>query len=52
MLPSASLVQSQTEMKQRINTMTGGGMPGMRQQTQPTPGGAGAAPAVRQGGGR
>jgi len=33
-LPSASLVQSQTEMKNRIRNMTGGGVPGMQQQTQ------------------
>jgi HlyD family secretion protein len=46
-LPSASLVQSQQDMKERFNRMTGGGaVPGMRQQQS---GGAGAA---RQGGGR
>jgi HlyD family secretion protein len=39
MLPSASLMQSQTEMKQRINSITGGGMPGMRQQTPSSGGG-------------
>jgi HlyD family secretion protein len=33
-LPSASLVQSQQDMKQRFNQVTGGGgVPGMRQQT-------------------
>jgi HlyD family secretion protein len=46
-LPSASLVQSQQDMKERFNRMTGGGaVPGMRQQ-QPSGGGA-----ARQGGGR
>ncbi|MGH7534524.1 MAG: efflux RND transporter periplasmic adaptor subunit, partial [Gemmatimonadales bacterium] len=53
-LPSASLVQSQQEMRERVNRMTGGGgLPGMRQQpaageggtrvqietTRPAPGG-------------
>jgi HlyD family secretion protein len=38
LLPSASLVQSQQEMKDRFNRMTGGGgVPGMRQQTPGTP---------------
>ena len=32
-LPSASLIQSQQEFKQRIGNMTGGGLPGVRQQT-------------------
>ena len=33
-LPSASLVQSQQDMRQRMNQLTGGGaVPGMRQQT-------------------
>ncbi len=42
-LPSASLVQSQQEMRDRMNRVTGGGgLPGMRQQAAPT---AGAAPA-------
>jgi len=41
-LPSASLVQSQQDMRQRFNQITGGGaVPGMRQQT--------AAPAGRGG---
>jgi HlyD family secretion protein len=31
-LPSASLVQSQQESQERINRMTGGGLPGMQQQ--------------------
>jgi HlyD family secretion protein len=45
-LPSASLVQSQQDMKQRMNQITGGGaVPGMRQQTSsPTPGGGGGPP--------
>ncbi len=38
-LPSASLVQSQQESRERINRMTGGGgVPGMQQQTQPAAG--------------
>jgi HlyD family secretion protein len=39
-LPSASLVQSQQEMQERTNRMTGGGgaVPGMRQQQQPAGG--------------
>ena len=39
-LPSASLVQSQQDMRERINRVTGGGgVPGMRQQpTQPSGG--------------
>ena len=46
-LPSQSLVQSQTESRERINRITGGGaVPGMQQQqgttgTQRTPAGAG-----------
>ena len=40
MLPSASLVQSQQDMKERINRFTGGGaVPGMRQQTSQPSGG-------------
>jgi HlyD family secretion protein len=41
-LPSASLVQSQQDVKERVNRITGGGaVPGMRQQqTTQTPGGA------------
>jgi HlyD family secretion protein len=43
-LPSASLVQSQQDLKQRVNQITGGGgVPGMRQTTAPT-GGARPAP--------
>jgi HlyD family secretion protein len=43
LLPSASLVQSQADMKERMNRMTGGGgaVPGMRAQT-----GAGSAPST------
>jgi hypothetical protein len=40
-LPSASLVQSQQDSRERVNRITGGGgVPGMRQQqsTQPTGG--------------
>jgi hypothetical protein len=32
-LPSASLVNSQKEMKDRFQRMTGGGLPGVQQQT-------------------
>jgi HlyD family secretion protein len=40
-LPSASLVQSQQDMRERINRVTGGGaVPGMRQQTTQPSGGA------------
>jgi HlyD family secretion protein len=40
-LPSASLVQSQQDMRERINRVTGGGaVPGMRQQTMQPAGGA------------
>jgi HlyD family secretion protein len=41
-LPSASLVQSQQDVKERVNRITGGGaVPGMRQQqTTQAPGGA------------
>jgi HlyD family secretion protein len=43
MLPSASLVNSQQQFQQRVQTMTGGGIPGMRQQT----GGTQKAPTPR-----
>ncbi len=44
-LPSASLVQSQQDIKQRMNQVTGGGgVPGMRQSTS-GPGGQGGAGA-------
>ena len=48
-LPSASLINSQQEFKNRIQNMTGGGMPGMRQSNAPSAGGAArpAAPAGR-----
>jgi RND family efflux transporter MFP subunit len=36
-LPSASLVQSQQQMRQRFQNVTGGGLPGLRQQTSSTP---------------
>ena len=36
-LPSASLVNSQKQFQQRVQSFTGGGIPGMRQQTQQTP---------------
>jgi HlyD family secretion protein len=40
-LPSASLVQSQQEMRERFNRITGGGaVPGMQQQTAQPSGGA------------
>jgi len=40
-LPSASLVESQQEMRERMNRVTGGGgLPGMRQQTAPASGSA------------
>mgnify|MGYP001262103965 CR=1 FL=1 len=38
-LPSASLIQSQQEFKQRIGNITGGGLPGVRQTTTPAAGG-------------
>jgi HlyD family secretion protein len=45
-LPSASLVQSQQDMRQRMNQITGGGaVPGMRQQTPTRPSGGGGPPA-------
>ena len=37
-LPSASLVQSQQESRERINRITGGGLPGVQQQQQTTQG--------------
>jgi HlyD family secretion protein len=39
-LPSASLVQSQQQWRQRFQNVTGGGLPGLRQQQQPTRGAA------------
>ncbi|HUL49254.1 MAG TPA: efflux RND transporter periplasmic adaptor subunit [Gemmatimonadales bacterium] len=45
-LPSASLVQSQQQFKQRFQNVTGGGLPGLRQQgAQGAAGAPGAAPA-------
>ncbi len=44
-LPSASLVNSQKQFQQRVQTMTGGGIPGMRQQ--PQSGGTQKAPTPR-----
>jgi HlyD family secretion protein len=38
-LPSASLIQSQQEFKQRIGNITGGGLPGVRTTTTPAAGG-------------
>jgi HlyD family secretion protein len=35
-LPTASLVQSQQQFRQRFTNVTGGGLPGLRQQTQQT----------------
>ena len=35
-LPSASLLNSQRDMQQRMRNMTGGGLPGLQQQQQPT----------------
>jgi RND family efflux transporter MFP subunit len=48
-LPSASLVNSQRQFQQRVQSMTGGGIPGMRQQTQQGQGGTATqrAPAPR-----
>jgi HlyD family secretion protein len=44
-LPSASLVESQQDMRERINRVTGGGgLPGMRQQSAPAPGAAPTQP--------
>jgi len=35
-LPSASLVQAQQQFRQRFQSVTGGGLPGLRQQQTPT----------------
>ena len=37
LLPSASLVQAQEQFKQRFQNITGGGLPGLRQQQQQQP---------------
>jgi hypothetical protein len=47
MLPSASLVQAQREMRDRFQRMTGGGLPGVQQQTQPSGGSAAQQPRGR-----
>ena len=39
-LPSASLVQSQQQFRQRFQNVTGGGLPGLRQQQPARPGNA------------
>jgi hypothetical protein len=36
-LPSASLLNSQRDMQQRMRNITGGGLPGLQQQTTTTP---------------
>jgi len=36
-LPSASLVQSQQQFRQRFQNVTGGGLPGVRQQPSTNP---------------
>ncbi len=46
-LPSASLINSQQEFKNRIQNITGGGMPGMRSTTPSAGGARPAAPAGR-----
>ncbi len=52
-LPSAGMIQSQQDMKERINRVTGGGgVPGMQQQTATPPRTGAAAAAPRAGGGR
>lgn len=48
-LPSASLINSQQEFKNRIQNMTGGGMPGMRSNTPAAGGAGGARPAAPAG---
>lgn len=53
-LPSAGMIQSQQDMKERINRVTGGGgVPGMQQQTPTAPrtGAAAGGAAARPGGG-
>jgi HlyD family secretion protein len=53
-LPSAGMIQSQQDMKERINRVTGGGgVPGMQQQTPAAPrtGAAAGGGAARTGGG-
>ena len=43
-LPSASLLQSQREFRERFQRMTGGGLPGVQQQQQPQRSGGGGQP--------
>ena len=43
-LPSASLLQSQREFRERFQRMTGGGLPGVQQQQQQAPRGGGGQP--------
>jgi HlyD family secretion protein len=50
MLPSASLLQSQQEMRDRMQRMTGGGVPGMKQQAPARTTPAGTAPSGGPGG--
>jgi hypothetical protein len=45
-LPSASLVQAQKDFQNRFKSMTGGGLPGLQQQT-PTKSGGGNQVIVR-----
>jgi hypothetical protein len=48
-LPSASLVQSQQDVRNRLNQITGGGLPGVRQQQGPS--GAAGSGGARPGAG-
>lgn len=50
-LPSQSLVQAQKDFKERIGRVTGGGLPGLKQQ-QPAASGSGSAATTRPSGGR
>jgi HlyD family secretion protein len=52
MLPSASLVQQQADMRQRMQRFAGGAVPGMQQQQARTPARSGAPAAAPAGGGR
>jgi len=47
LLPSASLVQAQQDMRNRFQSMTGGGLPGLRQQTGGAAGGGGGTTKAR-----
>src|SRR4051812_40746041 len=44
-LPSASLLNAQRDMQQRMRSVTGGGLPGLQQQQPTTPARPQAAPA-------